>query len=244
MEENRKDSEYVMKPRGFREWIENFWYHYKWHSLIALFLLVTVTVSSLQMCSKENYDVYVMYAGDADIKRTSEDGDISPYLTVVKSLRTKCDDYDGDGTVNVEFMNLFVPTTEEIKEYEKLDGKEVNYVLVNDNLKTMNDTMMYSEYYICLMSKSRFLDYDSRNEGGTFVPLAQYTNPDKDYEYASERGIYLSSTDLYTLPGIKDMPEDTVICLRTLSAVASHFNKDKNEENYRRSQLMLAEMLK
>ena len=244
MAENENNSEQIMRPRGARDWIENFWYHYKWHSLIALFLVFTLTICSLQMCSKQSYDVYIMYAGEADIRRTSDDGDISPYHTVVKSLRTKCDDYNGDGSVNVEFMNLFVPTTEQISEYEKIMGVEVNYALVNDNLSTMNDTMSYSEYYICFMSESRFLDFDSRNNGAMFTPIKQFANPDKSYEYASERGIYLSSTDFYSLPGIKDLPEDTVVCLRTLSAVASHFNKSSNEENYRRSKLTLEQILK
>jgi hypothetical protein len=244
MAENQNNSEQIMKPRGFREWIENFWYHYKWHSLIALFLVFTVTICSMQMCSKESYDVYVMYAGQNAISRSSTDGDISPYLTVVKSLRTKCDDYNGDGEVKVEFLNLYVPTNEQISEYEKLTGTDVDYALVNDNLSTMNDTMMYSEYYICFMSESRFLDYDSRNDGGTFVPIEKYTNQNKTYEYASPRGIYLCSTDFYSLPGICDLPEDTVVCIRTLSAVASHFNKSTNEENYRRSELVLKEILK
>ena len=244
MAENENNLEQIMKPRGFREWIENFWYHYKWHSLIVLFLVFTVTICSLQMCSKQSYDVYIMYAGQGDIRRTSEDGDISPYLTVVNSLKTKCEDYDGDGRVNVEFMNLFVPTSQEAAEYEAERGVEVNYALINDNLRVMNDTMMYSEYYICFMSESRFLDYDSKNNGGNFVPLKDFVDPNKTYEYASERGIYLSSTDFSSLPGIKDMPEDTVVCLRTLSAVASHFDKKSNEENYRRSKLVLKEILK
>ena len=59
-------------------------------------------------------------------------------------------------------------------------------------------------------------------------------------EYAAQYGadafdssaIYLSSTEFYTLPGISDFPEDTLICVRNISPLASHWDKDGSEENF------------
>ena len=66
--------------------VENFFYHYKWHTIVALFLIVTITICSVQMCSKDSYDVYVMYAGNRDIKSMKNEGDVSEFSKVYKSL--------------------------------------------------------------------------------------------------------------------------------------------------------------
>ena len=77
MNENEKlDTGSVSIKKGkFLRWLENFWYHYKWHSLIAAFLIFTVTVCTVQMCRKESYDMHILYAGGHSFQRNSEDGD-------------------------------------------------------------------------------------------------------------------------------------------------------------------------
>ena len=69
-EENNVEYKMNLKQR-----VENYWYHYKWHTLIALFIVITLSVCILQLCQKNSYDVYVLYAGGGELERTSDDGD-------------------------------------------------------------------------------------------------------------------------------------------------------------------------
>ena len=99
----------------FLERLDNFWYHYKWHTLVALFLIFVFCVCAFQMCSKESYDTYIMYAGHKSISRTSEDGDIPEYNTFVSSFKRVCEDFDGNGEISLSFSNLYV-MSEEVKQ--------------------------------------------------------------------------------------------------------------------------------
>ena len=76
----------VIVKSGFFAWLDNFWYHYKWHSLIALFLVFAITVCTLQMCDKESYDIHILYAGNHAFARQSTDADAPEYFKARQSL--------------------------------------------------------------------------------------------------------------------------------------------------------------
>ena len=47
----------------FFKWLDNFWYHYKWHTIIAVFAIIVVIVGISQVVSKGTADVGVIYGG-------------------------------------------------------------------------------------------------------------------------------------------------------------------------------------
>ena len=99
------------KPSA-KERIENFWYHYKWHSIVAVFVIIAILVCSLQMCSKDSYDVYILYAGDHEIKRTAEGGSVPEYQRMLTALERVTPDHDGDGKITVGFNSLLALSAE------------------------------------------------------------------------------------------------------------------------------------
>ena len=120
-ERNEKDDRLsgdVKIETPFTKRLENYWYHYKWHTIVAVFLLVVFLVVGLQMCKKESYDTYVLYAGDKEISRNSKDGEIPLYNTVLSSLGKAAGDYNGDGEVVVSLTTLLALTNEQIKDAE------------------------------------------------------------------------------------------------------------------------------
>lgn len=224
--------------------LENFWYHYKWHSIVAAFLIIVITICSFQMCSKTKYDIHIIYAGTHEIKHTAKDGDLSPYLNMTKSLKKVCEDFDNDGNVNINLLNLFVLNEEEINAaLEGTSGKEINKTLITEDASTLNTTLVYGEHYVCFLSERIFLEKEAAYEGALFAPLSPYTEEGVEYEYASERGIFLRSLQLYRLPEICNLPEDTVVCIRQLSEVSSVFGKAENEENFRRGEEVMKKIL-
>ena len=214
------------KPQGFLAWLDNFWYHYKWHSIVALFLVLTVTICSVQMCQKESFDVYILYAGSHEIERQSSTADMPEYQKSKSSLSRVTADLNGDGKVSLSLKDLFILSEEEILEIEgRDDGTEVNYSLLSQNTKILQDTMVYSSYYLCFLSPSVYEDYKAYKEVKMFASLSELVNDGTEVSYYAEDAILLSSTGFYSLPGICELPEDTLICLRSISDYASHMNK-------------------
>ena len=65
-----------------------------------------------------------------------------------------------------------------------------------------------------------------------YLPLEKYNEKNTGLVYNDASSIYLSSTNFYSLSGISDLPDDTLVCLRSISAVSSHFDKDGNEKAF------------
>ena len=248
MEDNFNESgearEAPSRAKRFRAWLDNYIYHYKWHTIIALFLVFTITICSVQMCDKESYDVYVVYAGGYQVSKLVTDGDVAEFVTFTKSLNRAAKDYNDDGKVTVSLDSVYLLTADEIKatndrlEAEGSDQR-VQTQLISQNFKTMNDRMLYSEYYVCLMSEEIFKYYSSKADH-FFTDLKQYVNTGTDVKYLDDgkntTAIYLNSTGFKSLPVLADLPSDTVIALRGFSEVSNFLDGDDNRENYRRSE--------
>lgn len=234
--EKKVDTGSVSPSKSIHSWLENFWYHYKWHSIVALFLIFTITICSVQMCSKEKYDVHILYSGSYEIERTSQDGNFAEYETFLSSFKRAAGDYDGDGKISLSLKDLFIISNEEIEEIKKNDPDvEINRPLLMENQTVLNETLVFSNYYVCLLSAHVYDEYKVINDVQMFSPLSAYVKDGTSVEFYTDTAIYLSSTEFYSLPGICSLPEDTVICLRSISAIANHFNEKEAKEARERS---------
>lgn len=222
--------------------LDNFWYHYKWHSIVAIFLIVTVLVCSLQMCRKESYDVYVLYAGDRDIGRLSEGGSIPEYNRVVSALERVAADSNGDGEITVGFSDLFALSDEQIAEIEADPEHELGYALIQQDAEALKQRLLYSEYYLCFLSIEVYEQYKTVDGIPLFVPLAGYLGDNTDAVLYSDTAIRLDSLEFGNIPVMQGF-EDTVVCLRAKSAMAEHFNQKLNEQSYENCEAMLRAIL-
>ncbi|MBO7305051.1 MAG: hypothetical protein J6V09_07510 [Clostridia bacterium] len=188
------------------------------------------------MCTKTSYDIHIMYAGGHEIKRTSSDGDLPPYTTTLSGLRRAVRDYNDDGSINIAFTDLYMLTEDEIKALTENGAEDVNlnYYLINENSKLLRDNLTYSSYYLCFLSTAIYEEYNTIDGVEIFVPLAQFLNTGSEVELYAPTAAKLSSTGFYSLPGICDLPEDTLVCLRNRSALSNHFNKKDAERDYMR----------
>ena len=221
------------------EKLENFWYHYKWHTIAAVFTLVVVIICLVQCGKQVEYDVYVMYAGGETFSRQSKDGDIPRYNQMVDGFERFATNYDGKNGATVSFSDLFIPSPEEKEQL----GANADYSSMSQDIQTLNDRMAYSEYYVFLVSKYVYDQYHVRSETEMFAPIKQYCPEDNDFVFEGENAIYLASTDLYKLAPFSSLPEDTLICIRIKSAFSSAFGKDKTDEFYRRAEEYLTAIL-
>lgn len=242
--ENEKYEGDVKLKSPFLEKLDNFWYHYKWHTIVAIFIIFMGVILAFQMCSKVKFDAYIMYAGPHTISRVSESGNLSEYENAISSLKKITSDYSDDGIINISFVDLFVVNSEEEEKIlAENPGSEINSALVKENTETLHQKLLFGEYYLCFLSERIFKEYEAMHGDALFTKLAPYGKAGAEYEYVSERGIYLRSLPFSSLPEICDLPEDTVVCLRTYSEVASTIGRANNEENFHRGEDMLRKLL-
>ena len=210
--------------------IANFWYHYKWHSIVALFLVIVILVCSLQFCSNTDYDAYIMYAGGYAFTRTSKDGDIPTYVGAANSFKRVCKDVTGDGEVNVSLADLLYMTEEEAMAYREKYGTDPDTKLLYDDMQRMDNMMSASDYFILLISPTVYDRYYKEGDTPRFESIAQYTTEGIEYDYYSEYAIRLSSLAFYELPYISSLPEDTLVCFRRIGVFGKNSGVKKKYE--------------
>lgn len=215
-----------IKSPAFKK-IENFFYHYKWHTIIGLFFVFVISLCIFQTCKKTSYDAYIMYAGGHDLRIKEAEQTERTYEILYKSIGSYLGDYNDDGERNLSMIDMYIPSKEELKELEKNDSVPYNRLKEDDELFRSN--MLSGDYYVCLVSKYLFDEW-TKDDNNPFVPIASYLPDgakiadgaeDDGYRLASEYGVYLNSTPVKDKPGFKLLPEDTVLCLRKYSKASS-----------------------
>lgn len=72
-EQNEKiEAGEIVVQNRFVKWLDNYWYHYKWPTLIVAFFLLVGVVCFSQCASNEKYDLVVSYTGDASISKEQQ----------------------------------------------------------------------------------------------------------------------------------------------------------------------------
>ena len=223
----------------FRERAANFWYYYKWHSIVALILVFAVAVCTLQMCQNTEPDIYVMYAGGKSFLKKNADADTPPILTAQSSLRRFVKDYNGDGSIEIEFEAYYIPSAAEIAEIEKNNGY-VDKSLINKSRSDFNEMVMYGDYLIIIMNEELFRQTITQSAANPFASLTSYTD-NESLVFLNEYAVYLNSTALGKMPEFDSLAEDTVIAFRIYSEVAL-FRPDRRA--YENAEDVLREILK
>lgn len=204
----------VATPSTFKEKLQNFIYHYKWHTVVALFLVVTIIICSLQFCTKEEYDAHILYIGGKSIGRTAENGDVAEIVTVISSLKQVTDDFDKSGQISVDFTSYYFLSS---AESEALD--DVNEALLATDKEAIPGVLQHSEYYLCLISPSAYEQYHLVGDTERFLSLEELGADHPETEFYTPYAIYLASTPAYKLPGLSVLPADTLICIRRPSTI-------------------------
>lgn len=226
--------------------LDNFWYHYKWHTIVAVFVIFVILVCAIQCAGNTGYDIQILYAGNHAFGRTSEDGGYSEYMETVSSFGEFAKDYNEDGRTNVTFLDLYLLTKDEIAEIESdPENNSVSYRLLQENTTMLKNNLDMSEYYVCFLSERLFKQYSEGEKNlGRFAKIADYTTEGKEYDFASEYGIRLSSLDIRNMPGISNLDaDDTIVCLRKIGAMSSMFSKAESEKQFALSEDFMRTLL-
>jgi hypothetical protein len=213
----------------FLKKVENYWYHYKWHTIIGAILLITLLVCTLQMCQKPVYDTELIYAGPHSITQV-EQGDIKA------TLASFMKDADGNGQLEVNLIQYWV--NDNVAEDEEADKSNVPLLQQNSmqNKQSFHDEISAGDVVIYLVSKDLFLEMMERGclyDLKALIPDLSdgVLTTDKDGARTSY-GVTLSALPLGSLAGLSALPADTVLCMQDVRYLNQIFNKDKTEAQH------------
>ena len=208
----------------FFENLDNFWYYHKWKVLITVFVVFVLSVCIFQSCTREKYDVQVLYAGPFSYSG-SEKAAVAEDLEKVLPR-----DFDKDGEENVNFIAYNVMSKEQIAELkEQLKNDPENKDLILDTGYYASEHEMYSsaimtgEYAVLLIDESlyqKLADDEGRlrklSDVFAEVPACAF----------SEYGIRFSETALYkNSEQLGRLPDSMVLCLLSPYVMGGTSNK-------------------
>ncbi len=97
---------------------ENYWYHYKWHTVIALFLVFTLAVGITQCALRPRYDQNaVLYCDRVISDRASE--------ALAEALSRRIADSDGDGTPRFEVYNVAYSSQSKVQQTDFANAQKI-----------------------------------------------------------------------------------------------------------------------
>ena len=216
--------------------LDNFWYHYKWHTLIAVFLIFTITICGVQMCQKDSYDMHILYAGGHSYSRSSENGDYPEYTKAKNTLRSFVSDFDDNGKVEFSLRDLFIPDQEDMK-----GMSESKLQLAYADRESMKTLAVSGDYYLMFISAEVYNGY-MREEA--LVNLSEFAKEIDGVRYYNDKpyAIYLDSLAFSSLAGFSDLPSDTLVALRS-TVGSNHLNQSSNKKAYERAEATLIKIL-
>ena len=139
--------------------LENFWYHYKWHTIVAVFLVAVGIFSMCQLISSPDYDYQIMlYTSRSDTTALS--------TALQQELSKIGDDLNSDGKVTVQIMNV---------SYGEMDQ---NQSFINSQAQALRGELLSNRCFLIITDDDRFKQL---SEEGYFEPLELGSNDGKSY---------------------------------------------------------------
>lgn len=98
IEPQKNDTTAVIIPKTPKEKLQNYWYHFRWHTIGAIALIIVISVMVVQCASRESYDfITVVYTHTAlDSGRAEK---------IEEYIEKYAEDIDGDGKISVEVVD-------------------------------------------------------------------------------------------------------------------------------------------
>ena len=212
--------------------LDNFWYHYKWHTLAIAFFVIVFAVCTLQMCTKENNDMLVLYAGPEALDQSEIDNITSVFEHIMS---------EEGYAVGITAYNVL--SEDEIKALEAETDEEgkprfVNRAFYTEEYKNYGNYRMTGESSIMLLTPWL---YEELAANDRLRPISELADAIREDALVGEYGVELGKTDLYEkYEVLKCLPEDTVICLAQPNW---GMGKNSREKHYAKEEALFCAIL-
>lgn len=182
----------------FIQKLENFWYHYKWHTLLGIFGLVIGLICIVQCAGQKEPDAMLMYAGRFKVPEEYRENSIE---TIMKK------DYNNDGEKNADVFQIIIPIMETDGEFELEDKVAITN---NEEFRRFYTELANGSSVIYLLHP--YL-YEQAKGMGVLCPLSEALTTVPDFAI-DDYGIPVSHLDAYEETTLNFYPDDCIICIR------------------------------
>ena len=204
----------IRSDSKFLKWLDNYWYHYKWHTLIVAFFLLLLTVCLVQCAQKEEGDVGISVACNLTLTEAQ-----SKALEDALGLAV-ASDYDQNGIKEAAVLLYSIFSEDQLRALytapDPITGEPVfdssGYQAAKQyNAERMENMQTYLMTGDC---------------GVWFVSPYVYETMMKD-RLPIVKTVKLGETDFYRYyDALKVLPEDTIMVL--IRPVMGYMAKDEN----------------
>ena len=187
----------------FKQKIENFWYHYKWHTIIIVFFIITGLVCLVQCSTKEKPDdKALLYVNQNLLDNAAND--------LSDKLGGYIGDYNGNGEVLYRVNNV---------SYNGNNLAGVNYSVTNS--EKLLSALATAEYVLYIVDEH---GYDYLSDNSTEVFESYDFCPDKNGTAWNWKGSSLQQS-----LADSGLPENLYFCIRKVDGTMVEKNKNVND---------------
>lgn len=224
------------EPIAKTNFFVNFWYHYKWHTIVAAFLIAVFAIGIGQMATKVTPDIYIMYAGPYYYQNTTS------LMGAFKA--TMPEDYNEDGEKIVNILQAVYKTEEQI-EAEKAEQDQLaaenkdgasfefsfDYGFNTQEYDKFRNEILIGESIICILDPALYEEVKGDDLLLTLEEALGY-EPDFANDEYSIRFKDLAFAKKYKV--FEYLPEDSLLVIRRVTAMSSLKGKtaERRHENH------------
>ena len=217
-------------------WFDNYWYHYKWHTIFAAVILLVVLFCTLSMCRRPKIDYYFYYAGPGEFSGTQQ-------KEIVSALGRASGENGESADVSLTF--LFLMTNDQIARFNEenrdtgysVSGAQImsNRELLSDEIKTGDAVVMFLDPEVLA---------ELQESSGAFLPIRDFApESTPDEAFSGECGIDLRYTVFKDVEAFSAFPEGTVLAIHNGISALTLFQRDKALENRARYEVLVRRWL-
>lgn len=210
---------YGEKPKfGNKQWFENYWYHYKWHTIVGIIAVVVLAMFIKDIVSREKYDATVLLASRVPVSYEQQEQ--------IKSIMERYEtDQDGNGDVNINLMAIQFPRDEYGANAQVQMAEQVKFMAELSTAEAF--VYILDEYSANMLSQ----------QGSPFMDLSEHSDKTTG---AGER-ILLSETVLGADPMLSEIADSLWISFRGIENTPK--KDDKTIERNGRAFVFLGNLL-
>ena len=208
------DAPEIKRDSRMRKWLDNYWYHYKWHTLIIGFFVLCLIVCLAQCSRKEEKDIGVAIACNLTLSKAESKALEDALSEAVEA------DYDKNGLKQATTVLHSIFSEEQLKEIYTLSDP-VTGETTFDNAGYQTAKQYNAERIDNLQT------YIMTGDSAVwFVSPYVYETMVKD-KLPVVKTVKLGQTDFYRYyDALKVLPEDTVMVL--IRPIMGYMAKDEN----------------
>lgn len=196
----------------FVQKLENYWYHYKWQTIIGIFALCTAATCVSQCSSRTEPDAMIMFAGNYKVLSETREIPVEDVMS---------EDYNGDGEKRVDVFQLVLVISGDNGEYEYYDP-----VSQTEELQRLDIEFSSGNSVVYILHPYIYSQY--RN---LMRPLEDVLTEVPEYAL-DEYGIELSELAAYESTTLNAYPADAVLCVRNMRTGDNFITRADDKEYY------------